>query len=270
MPDSDYSHFTPKKVINIDRMDLMFWKHTSDIIIFSFIPSVLISILLKFLFYFCKGFLSSNSGIRTSVVRSFSHISSLKMLFVSIMESSLAFLAFNCGLQLLQPGFFNFYDKLNMLLTYIFFFISLLYALSFYIIVYSTASRGRAERFLTYSKNDLSGFILESMLIATRNFVNGFIHGYLLYNYTVQMSCLLASKLLTVIILFVLRKSFAKKTYFMLFEAYFLLGCIIDTLLLINYYYDEIFFLRISMFEVWILIILSCLVGLIILMQIFF
>ena len=192
------------------------------------------------------------------------------MLFVSILEASLAFITFNCSLQLLQPGFFNFYDKFNMLLTYLFLFASLLYAFSFYIIIYSTTSRGRAERFLTYSKNVLSGFILESVLIATRNFVNGFIHGYLLYNYTVQMSCLIASKLLTVIILFVLRKKFASKIYFVLFEAYFILGLVLDTVLLVNYYHNEIFSINASTVEVAMLIGLCCVVGLIALIQIYF
>ena len=192
------------------------------------------------------------------------------MLFVSILEASLAFVAFNCSLQLLQPGFFNFYDKLNMALTYLFLFASMLYAFSFYVIVYSTTSRGRAEKFLTYSKNVGSGFILESTLIATRNFVNGFIHGYLLYNYIVQMTCLLISKLLIVIILFVLRRRFAEKVYFVLFEVYFLLGLALDSILIVNYYRDEIFSINISTLEAIMLISLSCVVGLIILIQTYF
>ena len=141
---SNYTGYTPQKILDNDGNDMNFRKRISNHILFGLIPSIMISLLLIIARFIVNSYNPDNDDqnslkkkIFRAVVQGIRHQSSISLLISIIFEGSIAFLTFNCFIQLQQPSYLNPLGKLNMFLLINVLFASLLFSTSFYILIYA-------------------------------------------------------------------------------------------------------------------------------------
>ncbi len=109
-------------------------------------------------------------------------------------------LTFNSFLQLLSNGLFSVQDKFNLLATFTFLFVILLYTFCFYPLTFAWEPKQCSSILLIKCKYKLGGFYIESLNLVCRNLVRGFVNSFLISNYPLQISLLTAIDLVFVFV----------------------------------------------------------------------
>jgi hypothetical protein len=153
---------------------------------------------------------------------------------ISFVENNLIFIVFYCSLQLKLGFQFIFFDKINLLVCLIYFWVSVIFAICFYLWKYSE-SKITNEGVLNGKKYHMSSFLEETMSSGFKNVAFGFIHAFFLGFYELQIGLLISAKLLLIYSNLRHKDSYHHSIYSYGSVFYYLSGVVYDILLLIVY-----------------------------------
>jgi hypothetical protein len=171
-------------------------------------------------------------------------ITRLWIYFLIMIESNLIYLSFNYFLQLNSPlpASLRFFNKLNIVVANLTFFVIFSYVLLFYLLIYRYCCLKQAKTILNNeAKHTSRGYFCESLCRIGRNLMRGFFHSFFMNNYTIQIIGLACSGFLTTIALLVFRTNYRNVFAYILFFAYHLSFFIFDTILAVHYLKPTIF-----------------------------
>lgn len=157
------------------------------------------------------------------------------MLLTMILEPNTKSLAFYSFLQMhpLMMGNFSYRNKLNFCLTFLIMFILLMYSLVFYLIIFSFAKRSYSKMLLNFTKFKSSSFFLESFTRIMRDFVNGFLHAFFIFNYKRQIVGIMVSQIIYIIFCIYFRRNYINVFVFMFSTLYYILFFVFNIILVV-------------------------------------
>ena len=164
--------------------------------------------------------------------------------FLTMIESNLIYLSFNYFLQLTSPlsASLRFFNKLNIVVANLTFFVVFSYVLLFYLLIYRYCCLKQAKTILNNeAKHTSRGYFCESLCRIGRSLMRGFFHSFFMNNYTIQIIGLACSGFLTTIALLVFRTNYRNFFAYILFFAYHFSFFIFDTILAVHYLKPTIF-----------------------------
>ena len=225
---SDYRGYTPIAFFREENTDIQFLRNVQEMYTWNYISGLLMFVLLRLMYKIIHRCCQSENAVMTTVTAYLRENSLYKCILLILIEGNLIFISFFAGLQFFEPSVFNFRDKFNFVFALLFFFAAMIFAFGFYILVYALCSRKNAEIFLSYTRPTLHGYLCETITISLKNLANGIIHAYFLHNYTTQIACLIAVKMLILTAVFVFRKSYLNRLLMFTFALYFTAGITLD------------------------------------------
>ena len=155
-------------------------------------------------------------------------------LIIMLIDGNLMFTTFSGFVQLINPGCLNFKDKVNMSITIFYLFVNMVFPFILYPFVFSYSKKAKGEIVLSCAKFTRRGFLMEIMIGCIRGFFRGAIHAFFLKEHAVQLSCLVASNVVLMIICILLRKGFMNKGMFVAYLLYYAAFFVFDLLLLLG------------------------------------
>jgi hypothetical protein len=180
-------------------------------------------------------------------------------LLTMTIEANLIVIVFNCGLQLLVPMHFNFYNKLNFAVCLIFLFAGVAYAAAFYQMVYAFEKRRAAESILNYSEYSAKSFFLESCCFHLRTVARGALQSLTFQNYQIQIISLTVTDVVFCFAALIFRDGFCHKVVFLCVFLYNFFFFVLDTVLIVHLKYRELF--STVQYEVILEVIIFCIIG---------
>lgn len=97
---------------------------------------------------------------------------------------------FDCVIQLLLHGSFNFSNKINFSINILTLLILVIFSTCFYPLVFCYSSTASGKKLLIFTKYSMPGFFVESYSIVLRTFIKAFVHAVLIQNYQIQILAL--------------------------------------------------------------------------------
>lgn len=143
-------------------------------------------------------------------------------LVVAIIEANMIVLIYSSSLQLLNNSFIDSLNKLNNICAIVISFLCIIYAITFYPLLFQFDKKNAASALLIRCKYSHNSFWYESVLIISRSMLKTFVHGYFITNYEVQITLLFILDIPYLIVIMKMRKYFKNVFIFATMALYFL------------------------------------------------
>ena len=212
---------------------LHFLEHTKSIYVETFLTQVAAFLLLKLLF--ALGMRVFGNCPKVILMLSYFEGSTLLWFLPMVMiGDNLIYLSFSCGAQLRAAFSFVSSHKANLTATAVCLFLLLTYSLAYLPLTYSYLSTRHASNGIYLCNPTLRGFVLESVLFAIRNLLNGFVHGFLLDHQELQSWLLIGVNTVVLLVVYFCSKEFRFKVAFVLAFLYYLGFILFNVLILLE------------------------------------
>lgn len=145
------------------------------------------------------------------------------MLPIMILEPNVKSLAFNAFLQMSPQmlGYFNFLNKLNFFFACLVLFVVLMCSLPLYLLIFSSAKKSHSKRLLNFTKLTPSSFFLECSTRMLRDFASAFLEAYFLFDYRKQITSLMASQVVYIVLCIYFRRNYVNVFVFVFSTLYY-------------------------------------------------
>jgi hypothetical protein len=153
-------------------------------------------------------------------------------MIIGLIYNNLIYISFQGFAQLSVLFSFDYVDRINCSITFIFLFFSLVLSLTYYSFIYIT-NKKKLPLFMELKSPNSLDIVYYNFIIFLKKFLNGLIHSYILSRYELQIVSLLCIKIAIFSIVISLKNK-SKLIVFLFDMGYILTGIFYDIILIMN------------------------------------